>query len=170
MCGPECSLLDPCQESEPCMNGAICLETCSTFPDYKCQCAQGYAGKNCSEPVSCFFKQCLPSLTFRLISGTSSIRYVCKWHRHHCRSYRRSLVNNLWSCSGHVLSYGEKQESYSRHVQSISSRVLQSKARDGQCVETTTRRTTYLKTLVDIKVTVKVWTIRVNELWWNEMS
>jgi protein crumbs len=51
MCGPECSLLDPCQESEPCMNGATCIETCSTFPDYRCDCFEGFAGKNCTEPV-----------------------------------------------------------------------------------------------------------------------
>jgi hypothetical protein len=53
MCGPECSLFDPCQDNElsPCMNGAMCLETCTAFADYKCQCLEGFSGKNCSELV-----------------------------------------------------------------------------------------------------------------------
>lgn len=51
MCGPDCNLLDPCQDSEPCMNGGACVETCSTFTDYKCLCLEGFVGKNCTEAV-----------------------------------------------------------------------------------------------------------------------
>lgn len=55
MCGSDCNLNDPCQDGEmshPCMNGALCIETCSTYSDYKCQCLDGYVGKNCSEMVN----------------------------------------------------------------------------------------------------------------------
>jgi hypothetical protein len=33
------------------MNQAVCVETCSTYADYKCQCLEGFTGKNCSEVV-----------------------------------------------------------------------------------------------------------------------
>lgn len=77
MCGPECSLLDPCQETEPCMNGAICLEVCSTFSDYKCQCLDGYAGKNCSEVVSLSDKFLKNLIQIKKKStGTPKIRHI----------------------------------------------------------------------------------------------
>lgn len=47
------NLADPCQDNEsPCLNGGLCLEACVAFSDYKCQCMEGFAGKNCSEQVN----------------------------------------------------------------------------------------------------------------------
>lgn len=51
MCGPECNLSDPCLESDPCMHGGVCQETCTTYSEYRCLCAEGWAGKNCTEEV-----------------------------------------------------------------------------------------------------------------------
>lgn len=54
MCGPDCNLSDPCLENDPCMNEGVCQETCTTYSDYKCQCVEGWAGKNCTEEVRNF--------------------------------------------------------------------------------------------------------------------
>lgn len=44
--------IDPCQENEsPCLNGGMCLDACVEFADYRCQCMEGFTGKNCSEEV-----------------------------------------------------------------------------------------------------------------------
>lgn len=52
-CGSSCDLADPCQSlTEVCLNGGICLESCTDVPDYRCNCTDGYAGKNCTEMVS----------------------------------------------------------------------------------------------------------------------
>lgn len=52
MCGTDCNLTDPCQENEsPCTNGGLCIETCTIYPDYRCQCMDGFGGKNCTEQV-----------------------------------------------------------------------------------------------------------------------
>jgi len=39
-------------ESNPCQNGGRCVESCGAKPDYYCECPEGFAGKNCTAPVS----------------------------------------------------------------------------------------------------------------------
>lgn len=124
MCGPECSLLDPCQESEPCMNGAMCVETCTTFPDYKCQCLEGFVGKNCSEQVRNFEESVVPDNSHFIFLGTSKIRHISWRHCHNCHSHHRGSADNLRHRSHLLLSNGEKQASHSRHLQPIGARIL----------------------------------------------
>lgn len=73
MCGPECSLYDPCQDNElsPCMNGAMCTEACTVYADYKCQCLEGFAGKNCSEPVRKKFQRAFAKSFLKEFSNKS---------------------------------------------------------------------------------------------------
>ena len=53
MCGPDCNLVDPCIEHDHvCSNGGNCIEICSTHSDYRCECSDGFIGKNCTEVVS----------------------------------------------------------------------------------------------------------------------
>lgn len=53
MCGIECNLFDPCTENPTiCENGGTCMEICTDFADYKCECTEGYIGKNCTQEVS----------------------------------------------------------------------------------------------------------------------
>lgn len=54
MCGDDCSIQNPCLINEEiCQFGGICVEQCTIDEaDYRCDCARGYVGKNCTEVVS----------------------------------------------------------------------------------------------------------------------
>ncbi|XP_055375058.1 protein crumbs isoform X2 [Condylostylus longicornis] len=52
LCGSQCSFKDLCiLESNICSNNGICVEDCKDYPDFYCNCSEGFTGKNCSEPV-----------------------------------------------------------------------------------------------------------------------
>ncbi|XP_053602020.1 protein crumbs [Plodia interpunctella] len=55
-CGAECALRDPCWDAQaqaqtqgPCRHGGRCRQRCADTIDYVCDCAPGWAGKNCTE-------------------------------------------------------------------------------------------------------------------------
>ncbi|ELU08663.1 hypothetical protein CAPTEDRAFT_215070 [Capitella teleta] len=47
---------DVCASQLPCTNNATCQVV--FFNDFKCNCVDGYRGKNCSEPDFCFYATC----------------------------------------------------------------------------------------------------------------
>jgi len=51
-CGAYCNFTDPCNATDLCSNGGRCVESCGAKPDYYCECPEGFAGKNCTAPVS----------------------------------------------------------------------------------------------------------------------
>lgn len=54
LCGYDCNQPDPCSSVEVgvCDNGGVCVERCTEFVDYFCNCTAGFMGKTCSQLVS----------------------------------------------------------------------------------------------------------------------
>ncbi|XP_016036029.2 protein crumbs isoform X1 [Drosophila simulans] len=51
-CGAYCNFTDPCNATDLCSNGGRCVESCGAKPDYYCECPEGFAGKNCTAPIT----------------------------------------------------------------------------------------------------------------------
>lgn len=49
----DCNLSDPClAAADVCLNGGVCIESCTTEATYECNCTEGFTGTNCSEVVN----------------------------------------------------------------------------------------------------------------------
>lgn len=51
----DCNLADPCLMENVCLNGGVCIESCTTEAAFECNCTDGFAGTNCSEVVNSFY-------------------------------------------------------------------------------------------------------------------
>lgn len=110
MCGPDCNLVDPCQENEsPCLNNGLCIETCSTYSDYMCQCVDGFAGKNCSELVNSANEYFWQSKSYQFFVVGFSI--IGSYNSRHCVNRCPNscwIVSNMWHYSYRLFSDGKK--------------------------------------------------------------
>lgn len=49
----DCNLVDPClSEENVCLNGGVCIETCTSVVQYNCNCTDDFTGPNCSQVVN----------------------------------------------------------------------------------------------------------------------
>lgn len=51
----DCNLADPCLMENVCLNGGVCIESCTAEAAFECNCTDGFAGTNCSEVVNSFY-------------------------------------------------------------------------------------------------------------------
>jgi Calcium-binding EGF domain len=47
VCGPTCTVTNPCKSDHNCKNGATCMPVCNEVLNYTCSCSENFGGDLC---------------------------------------------------------------------------------------------------------------------------